>query len=194
MSKNTKGNMIESMLSKAGLTIVDGRNGSVIMTAQPATNSLKVAEFFGRKHKNILQAIDNLECSEAFSRLNFQPRDYVDERGKTQRSVVMTRKGFEFLTLGFSGRKAAQFREAYIERFHQMEAHIQQEAAQAAVSAYRNPPFITVTHDHGRGSIAVIKEPNPNHQQEIPGVHVAYSDDAALLATKYPDNPLSQVH
>ena len=38
--------------------------------------------------------------------------------------VEMTRKGFEFLVLGFTGRKAAQFREAYIERFHQMEAEL----------------------------------------------------------------------
>ncbi len=88
------------------------------------TTSLAVAAVFGKLHKNVLQAIASMECSKEFSGLNFQPATYIDEQGKPRPMVEMARKGFEFLVLGFTGRKAAQFREAYVERFHQMEAEL----------------------------------------------------------------------
>lgn len=96
------------------------------LTQQPElrTTSLAVAEVFGKRHDNVLQAFRNMECSEEFNRLNFKLVDYLDAKGERRPMVEMTRKGFEFLVLGFTGRKAAQFREAYVERFHQMEADL----------------------------------------------------------------------
>ena len=46
------------------------------------TTSIDVAEKFGKRHKNVLQAILALECSDEFNRLNFQPVKYVDEKGE----------------------------------------------------------------------------------------------------------------
>ena len=46
------------------------------------TTSLKVAEHFGKQHKNVLQAIDRLECSLEFNQLNFQPVEYSDAKGE----------------------------------------------------------------------------------------------------------------
>ena len=43
------------------------------------TTSLAVSAFFGKRHKNVLQAIENLDCSPEFSGLNFQPSKYKDE-------------------------------------------------------------------------------------------------------------------
>lgn len=84
-------------------------------------NSLIVAKMFGKDHKNVLRAIKNIDCSEEFSRLNFAPSKYKDDRGKMQPCVMMTRDGFTFLAMGFTGKKAAQFKEAYIKRFNEME-------------------------------------------------------------------------
>jgi Rha family phage regulatory protein len=95
-----------------------------IENGHAVTTSLNIAAVFGKQHKNVLQSIDNLECSDEFSRLNFQPRDYVDERGKVQPMIEMTRDGFTFLVMGYTGTKAAQFKEAYIARFNQMERQI----------------------------------------------------------------------
>ena len=47
-------------------------------------NSLIVAQMFARDHKNVLRDVANLDCSEEFSRLNFEPSTYTDERGKRQ--------------------------------------------------------------------------------------------------------------
>ncbi len=90
----------------------------------PQTDSVNVANVFGKEHKNVLNTIKQLACSEGFSRLNFKPRDYKDERGKIQPMVEMTRDGFVFLVMGFTGRKAAAFKEAYINAFNVMELEL----------------------------------------------------------------------
>lgn len=86
------------------------------------TNSRFVAQVFDRLHKDVLKAIDNLECSEEFSRRNFAPSNYLDSRGKVQPMVEMTFDGFVFLVFGFTGAKAAAFKEAYIAEFNRMRA------------------------------------------------------------------------
>ncbi|MGR6980312.1 Rha family transcriptional regulator [Testudinibacter sp. P27/CKL/0425] len=88
------------------------------------TTSLAVAKFFGKQHKNILRAIENLECSPTFNELNFELVKYTDEKGERRPMYRMTRSGFVFLAMGFTGKKAAQFKEAYITRFDEMERWI----------------------------------------------------------------------
>lgn len=84
-------------------------------------NSLLVAKIFGKRHDNVLQDIRNLDCSEEFHLLNFQEISYKDEYGRKQKAYAMTRDGFVFLVMGYRGKKAAQFKEAYIKRFNDME-------------------------------------------------------------------------
>lgn len=84
------------------------------------TDSLKVAEVFGKRHKNIIQAVKELDCSEEFRRLNFQPSYYLNEQNKRQPKFNMTQDGFTFLVMGFRGKKAAEFKEAYIKQFNEM--------------------------------------------------------------------------
>jgi len=83
------------------------------------TDTLKVAERFEKQHKNVLQAYDGLPKDE-FSRLNFQPSDYVDERGKPQRLVRMTWKGFSMLAMGFTGKKAYVWKQQFLDAFEMM--------------------------------------------------------------------------
>jgi Rha family phage regulatory protein len=61
-----------------------------------------------------------MECSEEFTQLNFQSSAYTDATGRTLRSIDMTKDGLVFLIMGFTGRKAAAFKEAYIARFNAM--------------------------------------------------------------------------
>lgn len=86
---------------------------------------LMVAKMFEKEHKNVLRDIANLDCSEDFRQLNFEPSTYKNEQGKKQPCYNMTRDGFVFLVMGYRGKKAAQFKEAYIKRFNQMEQFIQ---------------------------------------------------------------------
>lgn len=104
------------------------------------TTSLDVAQNFGKKHKNVLQSIDNLECSEEFARLNFQLCHKINElqNGKPQPYYEITRDGFVFLCMGFTGASAAYWKERYIQAFNQMEHSLWHNHAQlqALKSAY----------------------------------------------------------
>lgn len=97
------------------------------------TTSLKVAEVFGLLHKNVMQAIQNLDCSRAFFGLNFQLEGYDVKTGFGTRKApmyLMTRDGFTFLAMsdagatGFNGARAAEFKERYITEFNRMEAEL----------------------------------------------------------------------
>ncbi|CAG0896120.1 unnamed protein product [Darwinula stevensoni] len=92
------------------------------MDNQPITSSRLVAEKFGKEHKNVLQAISKLDCSAKFNGLNFN----LDAKGEKRPEVEMTRDGFTFLVMGFTGKEAAHFKEQYIEAFNQMEKQLKQ--------------------------------------------------------------------
>ena len=76
------------------------------------TTSRDVAEVFGKEHKNVLRDIETLECSEEFSRLNFEPISDEDSYKQKQKAYKMTRDGFTLLVMGYTGEKAMQFKEA----------------------------------------------------------------------------------
>ena len=88
-------------------------------------NSLMVAEIFEKRHFHVLRDIKNLDCSDQFRKSNFGFSEYVNDQGKRDKSCDMTRDGFMFLVMGYRGKKAAQFKEAYIRRFNEMESFIQ---------------------------------------------------------------------
>lgn len=94
------------------------------VNGQAVTTSLRVAEYFGKAHNDVLKAIRALECSDSFREGNFSLSDYTRKNGNITKSYpmyYMTRDGFTFLAMGFTGKVAAQFKENYINAFNQME-------------------------------------------------------------------------
>lgn len=101
-------------------------NGLVMVNHdQVVTTSLKVAEYFRKPHKDVLKSIRTLECSTEFTGRNFSPCFYFSElRNNVKRKLpmyYMTRDGFTLLVMGFTGKIAARFKEAYINAFNEME-------------------------------------------------------------------------
>lgn len=85
-----------------------------IENGQPVTTSLKVAEIFGKLHKNVLRDIQEKilpHVSSDFAQLNFEPSSYVNEQNKHQPMYYITRDGFTMLAMGYTGPKAMQFKE-----------------------------------------------------------------------------------
>lgn len=95
-------------------------NMVTLQGSQVMTTSLKVAEYFNKRHDNILRGINKLECSKEFRALNFEEASYLDEQGKLRPMFKMTKDGFIFLVMGFTGKAAAQIKEAYINAFNWM--------------------------------------------------------------------------
>ena len=86
------------------------------------TNSREIAKFFGKRHADVIRAIQNLECSEGFAKRNFALCYENNElqNGKPQPYYNVAKDGFSFLAMGFTGKQAAAFKESYIEAFNQM--------------------------------------------------------------------------
>lgn len=94
----------------------------VTITDQKAvTTPLVAAEAFEKKHMHVLRAIRTLECSEEFNQSNFGLISYLDDRNRPQPAYQITRDGFTFLAMGFTGRRAAEFKEKFISAFNAME-------------------------------------------------------------------------
>lgn len=94
---------------------------------QPLTNSVLVAEKFDRRHDNVYQAIGKLliTCPEKLGHL-FIESSYIDIQGKDRPMYIMNRDGFTLLAMGFTGKKALQFKLDYIEAFNKMEKAIKE--------------------------------------------------------------------
>jgi len=86
------------------------------------TTSKLVADTFGKRHDNVVRKLESLECSEEFNALNFEAVKYKDQKGEFRKLYNMTKDGFMFLVMGFTGQRAARIKEAYINAFNDMEA------------------------------------------------------------------------
>lgn len=97
-----------------------------IIDGKAVTTSRKVAEVFEKQHKNVLQSIRELEIPESYRELNFQPSVYEQPNPSGGKPIehpeyLITRDGFTILAMGFTGKKAMEFKLAYIEAFNEME-------------------------------------------------------------------------
>lgn len=109
----------------------------IMKDKQAVTTSLQVAEGFDKQHKNVIQAIeDKIQSAEnsAHYKLMFSEGLYKDSRGRDQKIYYMNRDGFTFIAMGFTGRKADDFKFSYIDAFNQMEQHIKQELDTSSLS------------------------------------------------------------
>lgn len=117
---------------------------------QPIVSSLAVAEHFRKSHRNVVRDIKALDCSERFNTLNFEHIEYTDTRGRTQSAVRMTRNGFMFLVMGYTGPAAARVKEAYIQRFDEMEARYKISANELEYYRNRERELVRVQRQHIR--------------------------------------------
>ena len=94
-----------------------------VVNERIVVSSRQIAAHFGKEHKNVLRAIETLECSAEFNRLNFERVDFQDKKGESRPEYMITYEGFSFLVMGFTGKNAAMWKERYIEAFTKMKAH-----------------------------------------------------------------------
>lgn len=92
------------------------------------TTSRKVAEVFGKEHKNVLQSIENLISQMGVAENSahlFIKTEYVHEQNKQKYSeYLLTRDGFSLLAMGFTGEKALKWKLDYIKAFNAMESEL----------------------------------------------------------------------
>lgn len=101
-------------------------NNLVIMKDQQAvTTSLQVAENFDKNHQHVLRDLDALkEGVQNWTDL-FHEDTYTHPQNKQEyRMIYMNRDGFALLAMGFTGKKALEFKLKYIQAFNEMETQL----------------------------------------------------------------------
>ncbi|UDM70703.1 Rha family transcriptional regulator [Vagococcus fluvialis] len=89
---------------------------------QPVTSSLQVAERFNKQHKHVLEAIDDLVRVVENSADLFYEDTYIHPQNKQEyRQIIMNKKGWTLVAMGFTGKKATHFKLDYINAFDEME-------------------------------------------------------------------------
>lgn len=120
---------------------------------------MNVILLFGKKHKHVLEAVrGGLHCSEWFKQSNLRPFRIKGLTGESTSHVMMTEDGFSFVVLGFTGRRAAQFKEAYYnEQFNRMEAELRARPAQRGpMQALRDPErLLPLLQDYAERNMAL---------------------------------------
>ncbi|QKJ88030.1 Rha family transcriptional regulator [Paramixta manurensis] len=94
---------------------------------EPVTDTFQIAKAFGKRHADVLRALKNSHCSDAFRTTHFCVAERINELGvfyKKQTYYTMDFSGFVMLVMGFNGAKADAVKEAYINAFNWMTAEL----------------------------------------------------------------------
>lgn len=83
------------------------------------TNSLHVSKVFAKQHKDVMRTIQDFP--DEFNRRNFTPSFYLDKLKREQPLYNLTRDGFSMLVMGFTGKKAFEWKVEFIKAFNKME-------------------------------------------------------------------------
>ena len=97
---------------------------------QALTTSLKVAEYFKKRHDIVLRAIEiaksNLRKIVDVEKAII-PTTYVDVKGEKRPMYLLNRDGFMLVVMGFTGEKAMELKWNYIQAFNAMEQALKSE-------------------------------------------------------------------
>ena len=85
-----------------------------------STTSKIISDVFGKVHRVTLKAIDELDCSDEFRQHHYMLSYYLSPQNKKIKCYNITEQGFYFLAMGFTGKKAATWKEAFIEEFDRL--------------------------------------------------------------------------
>lgn len=159
------------------------RDGEIYATSE------SISKDFHKKHGDVLKAIDNLNCSDDFRRRNFAP-SLVSRRfgfqDRDARLFHMTKDGFAFLVMGFTGETAGQFKEAYIAEFNRMRDEL---AAQASTAVAASAPFQINMRDPAFAAAALLQaaeivreaQAETAEERRQKTIAIAYIDETAPL-------------
>lgn len=122
----------------------------VIQNNQIVVSSKDLAEHFNKDHKNILRDIREILSAQNRANEFFQEESY-SYNGRRLPMYLMNRDGFSLLAMGFTGKKALQWKLKYIEAFNEMEETLKQGYLEEPVNpselyckTYKGVPVITI--------------------------------------------------
>ena len=151
---------------------------------QVCTSSFKVAEFFEKNHSDVVRSIDRLcdkmqstdfQCdAKMSSEIIFEEHfeDIPQPNGGTKKGkyFIMNKDAFTLLAMGFTGKKALEFKIAYIDAFNKMEAELksQQTKQLSAAESLLQSVQLLVAHER---QLAILEHNQKNMQGAISSLY-----------------------
>lgn len=116
---------MSNTINNANEVQVINNNGELVVSSR------KVAEDFGKEHRNVLANIREMLTAENSAVLSkmFYATTYVNIQNKEQPEYLMNRDGFTLLAMGFTGSKAFEWKIKYINAFNAMEKKLKELSA-----------------------------------------------------------------
>ena len=113
---------MSNTINNANEVQVINNNGELVVSSR------KVAEDFGKQHKDVLENIRNILAAENSATKIFYESTF-ENRGKQYPEYLMNRDGFSLLVMGFNGKEALTWKLKYIEAFNAMEKKLKELSA-----------------------------------------------------------------
>ncbi len=115
----------------SNLINITNQNGNLVVSSR------EVAEHFDKRHNDVVEAIENKIKN--LTTGNIVVQDYFIEsefnhRGNVYKEYLLTRDGFSFIVMGFTGAKADIWKLKYIEAFNKMEDEIKRQVVPSNLS------------------------------------------------------------
>lgn len=98
--------------------LVTVENNEVVVSSRQIANS------FGKRHADVLESINKLYSTENSVQLMYHQTTYKDSSGKLNKAYLINRDGFSLLVMGFTGKKALEWKLKYIHAFNEMEKQL----------------------------------------------------------------------
>lgn len=133
---------VKPVVAVATEYIVDYHQADRAVLNQLVTSSQIVAAYFEKKHCDVLRIINNIKTQNCVLTSMFYTASYKTGTGKRYPMYFMNRDGFSLLAMGFTGKKALEWKIRYIQAFNEMERKLKEQenvAAQNCAATFKTP-------------------------------------------------------
>lgn len=143
-----------------------------VQNNQVVVSSLDIAEHFGKLHKDVLEAIRKEmryaeNSADPSGTEMFYETTYVHpQNGQEYPMILMNRDGFSLVVMGFTGKKASEWKRKYIHAFNEMEKRLREQVpqlspiemiARIAQNAVEQEKRLKAIEDKGESLAAEVK-------------------------------------
>ena len=116
-----------------------------VTDGQIVVSTRQVAVHFEKRHTHVLTVIKEILNSAENSAQWFFKVEYKDASGKSNPEYLMNRDGFSLLVMGFTGKKALEWKIKYIQAFNAMEEELRRGGTPYVLimKCYKKRPVLT---------------------------------------------------
>ncbi len=138
-----------------------------IQNNQVITDSLTIAEMFGKGHDNVLRDIRKQKdyAGKDFAALNFEEGSYLDKNNQCRPKFNLSEEAFTLVVFSYNTKEAVQTKIKFIQEFKRMREHIKNQeqqmqdpvelALQTALQTHRSLKNLETDVNYLKGSMRI---------------------------------------